>query len=145
MEFIIIAIVIISIFSSLTRQFKKNMKKGPSFDPWSFDSDSPENESKTAPSSRPIPVQEPFSRLQESIDYDSLPNREVREQITPSIEQGKKTREYTPIIDAGEFEKGIKELLTGKRLPLGIVASEVLGPPRANRPYRRKLSQGRFR
>jgi hypothetical protein len=145
MEFIIIAIVIISIFSSITRQFKKNMKKGPSFDPWSFDSDSPENESKAALSSRPIPLQEPFSRLQKSIDNGSLTNREVTEQNTPSIVQGKKTREYTPIIDAGEFEKGIKELLIGNRLPLGIVASEVLGPPRANRPYRHKLSQGRFR
>ncbi len=156
MEFLIIAIVIISIFSSITKQFKKNRKKEAPFDPWSFDSDSPEDDFKRLEEEteeeedfieeeKPvteIPVkqkylQDTYSRLQKDSNYDSPSYLETREQIKAPSFQGKK-KEYKETKETGELETNLKELLLGNKLPLAIVASEVLGFPRAIRPYGRK-------
>ena len=160
MEFLIIAIVIISIFSSITRQFKKNMKKEAPFDPWSFDSDSPEEDSRRleeeteeedfieeekpeiAHPIRQKHLQDTFSRPEKVEDDDSLPGKKEREYLKPSfLEDGRKEDLSTK--DTVDFEAELNSLLlTGKKLPLGIVVSEILGPPRALRPYRRKTNQG---
>ncbi len=43
-----------------------------------------------------------------------------------------------PVRDTGSFERELQGLFTGEKIPLGIVASEVLGQPRAKRPYGRR-------
>ena len=154
MEFLIIAIVIISIFSSITRQFKKNMKKEAPFDPWSFGSDSPEEDSKRleeeteeeedfieeekpeiAHPVRREHFQETFSKPKEDENDYFPPDKKEREHIKPSLLQDER-KEDLSTKDTVDFEVDLNRLLlTGKKLPLGIVVSEVLGPPRALRPY----------
>ncbi len=51
--------------------------------------------------------------------------------------RGKK-KVYKTTKDTGELERELKGFLEGERLPLGIVASEVLGPPRSKRSYSRR-------
>ncbi len=51
-----------------------------------------------------------------------------------SRRSGKK-KGYTARKNFGEFERELEGLLIGEKLPLGIVVSEVIGPPRVKMPY----------
>ena len=52
-----------------------------------------------------------------------------------SARRSGKKKGYTATKNAGEFEIELEGLLTGEKLPLGIVVSEVIGPPRVKMPY----------
>jgi len=156
MEFLIIVFIIVSIVSALSRNIKKHMKKESPFDPWSFDADSMRGDYKNAKemikaerdsvekekpgvdlTAKKEDLQKAYSKTQMVQDYDSQFHKETREEIeTLSLLDRKK--EDTPTKDTGELEGELKELLTGRKLPLAIIASEVLGPPRALRPYGRR-------
>ena len=160
MEFLIIVFIIVSVVSSLSRNIKKHMKKEASFDPWSFDSDSmrgdyknanemikaerdsveKEEKSKVDQIAKKEDLQKVYSKTQMGEDYDFQPHRETREEIETLSLLDRKT-EYTPTKDTGELGRELKVLLTGEKLPLGIVASEVLGSPRALRSYGRRRTK----
>lgn len=155
MEFLIIGFIIISIISSVSRNIKKHMKKEASFDPWSFDSNSKDDNYKNAketikaernyvgkerPKVDPITEikkddsQKRYSETQTAKVYDFQSYNETREEIkTPTFQDRKKENIGTK--DTGELGRDLEVLLTGKKLPLGIVVSEVLGPPKALKPY----------
>jgi len=158
MEFLVIVFIVISIVSSVSRNIKKHMKKEASFDPWSFDSDSMGNNDKNVketikaeknsvekerPKVNPITEikkddsQKGYSKKQTAKVYDFQSHNETREEIKPSTFHERK-KEDINTKDTGELRGELEVLLTGKKLPLGIVVSEVLGPPRALKPYRHK-------
>jgi len=131
------------------------MKKEVSFDPWSFDSDSmsENNEnvhvkriiekkrdsiekeiSETELTDKKEDLQKVNSETQMGEDYDFRSHKETDERIEPSVNLDGEEEEIITK-DDGELKRDLKALLKGEKLPLGIVASEVLGPPRALRPY----------
>jgi len=149
MEFLVIVFIVISIVSSVSRNIKKHMKKEASFDPWSFDSDSMGNNDKNVketikaeknsvekerPKVNPITEikkddsQKGYSKKQTAKVYDFQSHNETR-----TFHERKKEDINTK--DTGELRGELEVLLTGKKLPLGIVVSEVLGPPRALKTY----------
>ena len=158
MEFLIIVFIIISIISSVSKNIKKHMKKEASFDPWSFDSDSMGDNDKNVketikaernyvekerPKVDPITeikkddLQKDYSETQTAKVDDFQSYNETREEIkTPTFQDGKK--ENINRKDTGELGRDLGVLLTGNKLPLGIVISEVLGPPKALKPYSHK-------
>lgn len=160
MEFLIIAVVIISIFSSIAKQLKKSMKKETPFDPWSLGSDSSEDDynnleeekeieedqgglivegkPKTTHLERWERLQRTFSRTEKTEQDDSPPGKKEREHLEPHFFEDEK-KVSLPTRDTLDFEVELKNiLLTGKKLHLGIVLSEVLGSPKSLRPYGRK-------
>ncbi|MFW6134972.1 MAG: hypothetical protein ACOC5R_05295 [Elusimicrobiota bacterium] len=156
MEFLIIVFIIVSVVSSLSRNIKKHMKKESPFDPWSFDSDSMRGDHKNVkemikaerdsvekekPEVEQIDkkedLQKAYAGTQMVEEYGFQPHEETREEIKTLSLLDRKT-EDTAAKDTGELGRELKVLLTGEKLPLGIVASEVLGPPRALKPYSHK-------
>jgi len=158
MEFLIIVFIIISIISSVSRNIKRNLKKEAFFDPWSFDSDSMSDKDKNVketietegnsfekerPKIDPITEikkddsQKSYSETQTDKVDDFQSYDETREEIKVPTFQEKKKEDINEK-DNGELRRGLEILLTGKKLPLGIVISEVLGPPRALNPYNHK-------
>jgi len=160
MEFLIIVFIIIWIISSVSRNIKKNMKKEVSFDPWSFDSDSMRGDYKNAKemikaerdsvekeekpevdqTTKKEDLQKAYSKTQMGEDYDFRSHKETDERIEPSVNLDGEEEEIITK-DDGELKRDLKALLKGEKLPLGIVASEVLGPPRALRPYDRRRTK----
>jgi len=161
LEFLFIVIVIISIISSISKNIKRQMKKETPFDPWSFDSDSDikiDNEKKLQKEEfteeesvveqkaeeRLITKQEDFQEVypdKEVIGDDSFqPYIEIKNDNKTTFLQDlqDQKKEDTSIIATGEMDRELKTLLTGKKLPLGVIASEVLGPPRALKPYKHR-------
>jgi len=158
MEFLIIVFIIISIISSVSKNIKKHMKKEASFDPWSFDSDSMGDNYKNVketikterndvekerPKVDPITemkeddLKKGYSKTQRAKVYDFQSYNETREEFkTPTFWDRKK--ENIKAKDTGELERDLEILLTGNKLPLGIVISEVLGPPKALKFYSHK-------
>jgi len=132
------------------------MKKEVSFDPWSFDSDSMRGDYKNAKemikaekdyvekekpevdqTTKKEDLQKAYSRAHMVEDYDFRSHKETDERIEPSVNLGGEEEEIITK-DDGELKRDLKALLKGEKLPLGIVASEVLGPPRALKPYDRR-------
>lgn len=155
MEFLIIVFIIIWIISSVSRNIKKNMKKEASFDPWSFDSDlmSENNENvnvkriiekkrnsiekeitETELTDKKEDLQNVNSEIQMGEDYDFQSHKETGERIKPSVNLDEEKEEIITK-DDGELKRDLKALLKEEKLPLGIVASEVIGPPRALKKY----------
>jgi hypothetical protein len=154
MEFLIIAFIIMTILSSLTRNRKRNIKKEAPFDPWSFGFDSepsnegteespgepeeefveeePESEASITTTREPLPETFPGEELVKEAEFIPYVERKEEMIITPVPEEKRKTAE---IGETRNLEEELKVLLTGRRLPLAIVASEVLGPPRAKTPF----------
>lgn len=156
MEFLIILFIIVSLVSSIAKNIKKHSKKGAPFDPWSFDSESLDEENylqekrqskekeyfeeETEPEVSLAKQQktQPEDELkrqteEESTDLDY--QEEIESSITPAYRVS--TQEYNKIgeVGYGELEKELKIFLTGRKLPLGIVFSEILGPPRVLKPH----------
>jgi hypothetical protein len=165
MEFLIILFIVVSLISSITRNIKKHTKRGSNFDPWSFDSESeykedekllqekrqadekelfteekePEVEVALAGEKQSKQETEPISQLDENLALQYQDYPEVPEDFTPLPYQDS-GKEVIKIKERRELEKELKTFLTGSKLPLGIVVSEVLGPPRFLKPhsYRKK-------
>ena len=136
------------------------MKKERPFDPWSFGSDSDteiDNEKKLQKGEiaeeksveeqkdeeRLIAKQEGYQEVYSDKgafeNDDFQPYIETKEENETTFLQDRK-KEDTPIIANSQMAKELKTLLTGKKLPLGVIASEVLGPPRALKPYKHRKS-----
>lgn len=153
MEFLIIVFVIISIISSLTKNIKRHMKRDSSFDPWSFESDYMKEKNKnvkvviekernsiedeipgTELPEKKENLQETYSEIQTVESYDFQPQTKMSERVEASVSQGDEKEEILTKDDI-DLERELKVLLTGEKLPFGIVVSEVLGLPRALKPY----------
>lgn len=153
MDFLIIAFIIIYIISSIGKNIKKHMKKDSSFDPWSFESEYMKENNKNVKViiekernsiEEKIPeielvekkedLQETHSEIQTVESNDFQPQIKMSERVESSVSQDGGKKEILTK-DKMELERELKVLLTGKKLPLGIVVSEVLGPPKALKPY----------
>lgn len=157
MEFLIVAFIIMTVLSSLTRNRRRVRKKQDVFDPWSFGPDSEpskkdvdveelsgEQEEEEFAEEEPEPevdvtairesFPETFSGEEPDREAEFIPYVEREEEIIipPVPEEKRKTAELR---ETGKLEEELKALLTGRRLPLAIVASEVLGPPRSRIHY----------
>ncbi len=159
MEFLIIVFVIITIFSSISKRFKEEAKKKSPFDPWSFDSDSLEDDYNNLKKQEVKETEEDFIEEEKSkIDLsekqpeipvpEAYPGGQNINKYRSSTEQDK---EQDPVNIDKVKENGnqlaektsapetqLKALLTGRELPLTVVATEILGPPKARKPYSRK-------
>ena len=167
MEFLIVAFIIISILSSLTRNRRRVRKKEDVFDPWSFDVDSesvkedteglpgepegeegyaeeepePESVANLTATREPLPETFPEEEPVKEAEFIPYVEREAEMISTPVMGEKRKTAELREI---GKLEEELKALLTGRRLPLAIVASEILGPPRSRIHYNgRRMHQMR--
>ena len=162
MDFLIILFIIISVISSIVKNIKKQTKSKPGYDPWSFDSESVDAE-KLLKEKIPTEKEEVFNYEEAKPEIEiSLAEKQKNKQETElkgRVEQVDKSIEIdhpeetkdiakTPfqglpkedlkVKKSGELEKELKKLLVGDNLPLGIISLEVLGPPRALRPYKFK-------
>lgn len=170
MEFLIIVFVIISLFSSLSKQAKKGRriekrrKREIIFDPWSFEEELPEGRlKKKYEEAISIPMEEKSdsvhqieseSGVKESFGGDIDPLEVDREFSVSSYKEAKL------LIESSYFTNEVKEkktitkkipplypkkrflqLLRGGQLHLAIVFSEILGPPRALKPVRERFSE----
>jgi hypothetical protein len=160
MEFLIILFIVVSLISSIVRNIKKHSKKGTPFDPWSFDSESLDKENylqekrqskekeyfeeetepevSLAKQQKIQPEDELKKQTEESADL--YYQEETESHINPAYQGSTKEDAKTNTAGYGELEKDLKTFLTSNKLPLGIVFSEILGPPRALKPhsYRKK-------
>lgn len=166
MEFLIILFIVVSLISSITRNIRKHTKRETNFDPWSFDSESEYKEDKKLLQEKRQADEKEFfieekepevevgleekkqnkqetestSQLDENLnlDYKNYPE-DVEYSPTPLPYQNS-DKEGIKIKESGELEKELKSFLTGRKLPLGIIVSEVLGPPRSlkSHSYRKK-------
>jgi hypothetical protein len=156
MEFLIILFIVVSLISSITRNIKKHTKGDSNFDPWSFDSESEyEEDKKPLQEKGQAEVKEFFTEAKESavevgleekkrVGKETEPTNQLDENLalhyqdylevpgdsTPLPYQDS-NQEDIKLEKPGKMEKELKTLLTGNKLPLGIIVSEVLGPPRS--------------
>ncbi|MBN2245703.1 MAG: hypothetical protein JW755_07645 [Candidatus Aminicenantes bacterium] len=159
MEFLVIAFIIISLVSSISKNIRKQMKKDAPFDPWSFDSKPSREDVEQLPEEAEAEAEEEMIEeepepaeditvvreslpetvfeeqlVEEKIEADSLISEEIEEEsIVPPLL--KEEKEYQELPKTGKPEEELKAFLAGRKLPLAIIASEVLGPPRAKLPY----------
>jgi CRISPR/Cas system CSM-associated protein Csm4 (group 5 of RAMP superfamily) len=165
MEFLIFVFILISIVSSLTRQAKKNSKKETFFDPWSFEEDLPEDQLKKAQermeaetvrrdiviedgeleieeAEEQEPKAEDVPQQEETKEFIFSSDQEVEEQ-TESFFLSKESKEKEDAlkIDTASInlEKELNSFLMGRKLPLAIIVSEILGLPRALKSARNGL------
>ena len=160
MEFLIFAFILISILSSLmkrrTRGWKK--KKESFFDPWIFEEEIPKEKSESVEVeiAEEITIFDQDAKIREEerepvfepeylLDEISIPGEtevyalpsELKER-TPEILSLllEKERDKQLTVDRGEpyFGKELDNFLRNGKLPLAIVFSEILGPPRALKP-----------
>ncbi|NLL61735.1 MAG: hypothetical protein GX240_02990 [Candidatus Atribacteria bacterium] len=162
MQFLIFAFILMSLLSSLRKKARRIRSKEPFFDPWSFGEespedkmeDTPENTAETADMGVLKPAEKPEIKeaeeqqdvmddilyAEEDEKFEPLPKQEKVEPFMPSLlldEEGE--RETTRSLDSTDSQQVLKELLLGQQLPLAIIASEILGPPKALRPTRNRL------
>lgn len=165
MQFLIFIFILLSIISSLRKKVKEARKKKPLFDPWSFGDESPgdkvektteyieieEEKTEAVPLKLPEKLEiEEAEKHQDVTDdilfteedekFEPLSKQEKAEPFVPSLlleEEGEKVK--TAAIGSIDSQQELKSLLLGQQLPLAIVASEILGPPRALRPIRSRL------
>jgi len=163
MDFLIILFIIISVVSSIIKNIRKQTKSKPAYDPWSFGSESVDSE-KLLQEKRPTEKKEIFnyeeevqpeieiSLVEKQKDTQETEIKSQAEQVDKHIDfynleetkeiQNKPYQELQKedlkIKKSRELEKELKKLLIGNNLPLGIISLEVLGPPRALRPYKYK-------
>ena len=161
MQFLIFAFILMSLLSSLRKKTRRIRSKEPFFDPWSFGEESPEdktegtleNITETADMGVLKLTEEPEIKeaeehqdvtddilyVKEDEKFEPLPKQEKAELFMPSLlldEVGKRT---VRALDSTDSQQVLKELLLGQQLPLAIIASEILGPPKAFRPTRNRL------
>jgi len=127
---LIIFIIVMLIISSLFRYLKgetQDAQKDSSIGIQTFDSASHE-EGKGQAAAR--------SRAEERKKGPAVSPASSKAPPKARPVRGKKN-EYVAAKDSRGMERELEVLLKGKGLPLGIVALEVLSPPRAKRPYSR--------
>ena len=165
MQFLVFIFILLSIISSLRKKLKEDRKKEPLFDPWSFSDESPGDKAETATGY--MEIEEEKTEATALKFPEKLEIEEVKEQkyVTEDVLYLGVAKESEPLVEIEkaepvipsllldkEGEKGtvrtlgsidsreeLKNLLLGQQLPLAIVASEILGPPRAFRPIRSRL------
>lgn len=135
MEFLVFIFIIISILSSLEKQMRKNRKvrkKEIDFDPWSFVNKFPREKIKADAEDK-------------KIDYILYPSpkepAKKRKSSPPIVKEEEKVLISATDHTTQDFTKELADLVTGKRLPLVMLASEILGPPRAIKPIARRKFQ----
>lgn len=156
MEFLIILFIVVLLISSVTRKIKKHTKREVNFDPWSFDSESEYKEDeKILHVKRQADKKELFTEEKEPEVEVSLAEKKQNGQerkVTRQLDKNlglhyqdyfEEPRDFIPLTyqnsdkqviktkEENELEKELKTFLAGRKLPLGIVVSEVLGPPRS--------------
>ena len=165
MQFLIFIFILLSIISSLRKKVKEARKKKPLFDPWSFGDESPDDKTEDAlenivetattadmgdlklaeepeikEAEKHQDVRDDILFTEEDEKFEPLSKQEKAEPFVPSLlleEEGEKVK--TAAIGSIDSQQELKSLLLGQQLPLAIVASEILGPPRALRPIRSRL------
>ena len=162
MQFLIFVFILLSLLSSLKKKGRRIRRKEPFFDPWSFGEEPPEDrtedalknivettdmgslklakEPKIEEAEKHQDVTEDSHYIEEDEKFEPLPKQEKAGLFIPSLlldEEGEKGTARA--LDPTNSEQVLKGLLLGRQLPLAIVASEILGPPRAFRPIRKRL------
>ena len=151
--------------SKKTRRIRNRRKKEVLFDPWSFKEGFPEDrlerkdedtasimleeerdsvfpieeESEVKERERERLVED-IALLEESKKFIVTPYEETKELIEPSyfVDEEKEKITITDTVPL-YLEKELTQLLRGGQLPLAIVLAEILGPPRALKPARKRL------
>lgn len=162
MDLLIILFIIISVISSIIKNIRKNTKIEPAYDPWSFDSESVDGE-KLLQEKNPtvkeevVNYEEAKPEIETSLaeKQENKKGAELKSQPTQADKnidvyylkdtEGAVNQSYqgaqkedSKVKKSEELDKELKKLLIGDNLPLGIISLEVLGPPRALRPYKYK-------
>ena len=162
MHFLIFTFILMSLLSSLRKKLRRIRSKKPYFDPWSFGEellednteDTPENIVDTADIGVLRLAEEPeigaAEKHQDATDdilytekdekFEPLSKQEKTELFTPSLlldEEGEKRT--VRALDSTDSQQMLKDLLLSQQLPLVIVVSEILGPPKALRPTGNRL------
>jgi hypothetical protein len=160
MEFLIILFIVVSLISSITRNIKKHTKREANFDPWSFDSESEYEEGKKYLQEKRQPEEKEFfnEEKESTVEIGLAEKGENRKETQPTSQLDEdlalhyqeypeepkgptpltyqdSDKESVRIKERRELERDLKTFLTGRKLPLGIVISEVLGPPRSIKFY----------
>ncbi len=165
MNFLIFIFIIISILSSLQNQVKKknrNRKREREkfFDPWSFDIDSEidilkemhkKEDLKEGPGKKNIFLLEDTPELElpeegeHSLEDILYPEEKGEFTFSTDVETkeeqtGISTLQYKKkeMFSTTYLEKGVATIFKDGQLPLAILFSEILGPPRAIKPFRVK-------
>lgn len=146
--------------SKKSRRIEKKRKREILFDPWSFEEEFPEDRlERKDEGTVGVPVEEEeedtFLVKEESKEQewervrfveDVSPLEEGKELIASPYEETKELREPLYLLDEGKekiatadtaplyLKKEVRQLLRGRQLPLAIVLSEILSPPRALKP-----------
>ena len=147
-------------------KIRKRRKKEVLFDPWSFEEGFPKDRlERKDEDTVSIPVEEerdstfPIEVESEVKEWgkkrlveDITPLEEVKEFIVPPYEEEGELIEPSYFMDEEKekititdtapllyMEKELVQLLKGGQLPLAIVLAEILGPPRALKPVRKRL------
>jgi len=147
-----------------TNKVRKRRKKEVLFDPWSFKEGFPEDglerededtasimlEEERDPVFPIEEVGEIKERERERLVEDIIPLEESKKFIVTPYEETKELIEPSYFVDEEKekititatvplyLEKELTQLLRGGQLPLAIVLAEILGPPRALKPARKR-------
>ena len=73
-------------------------------------------------------------KMDDSVLVRESPGRQISRFPKAVVSSGGSRREAEK-----DIGKGLQELLSGEKLPLGIVAAEIFSAPRARRPFGRKI------
>ncbi|MDD4363106.1 MAG: hypothetical protein PHD33_02720 [Atribacterota bacterium] len=160
MDLLVILFIIISLISSITKNIKKHTKKGPIFDPWSFDADrsigTNDNQEKITrgkiQDTNKIETVLFENAEQEKKKNDSqedsafidtylIEENNTVDAIDEQIEDAYQDKPMTKTVKkkntvevTEKVGKGL-EFILKKDLASGILISEILGPPRSKRGH----------